>query len=607
MCGIYGSTKIYAGEIIRRKLNCMAFRGPDNSEYLKLDNKLILGHNRLAILDLDARSNQPFHYEHLTIVFNGEIYNFGDIRRDLKSAGYVFNTSSDTEVICAAYLAHGTKCTALFNGMFSFVIYDGRNQTLFGARDRVGKKPFYYSLKGGDFEFASQLGAIALGNSFEISNMAINKYLLRGYVEDPYSIYEGVFKLKAGHAFQFDLNKKEFREFSYWDIALPPRRSELIYEEAKSSLKDLLEDAVRIRLIADVPLGTFLSGGTDSSLITAIAASQAGEKINAFSVKFHDDGFDESEYAKSIADYLGVNHTIVPCNYEAGIGIINEINDYYDEPFADSSAVPSMLLARQTRKYMTVALSGDGGDEVFMGYSRYQWIKRVSQLFLLPVAIRKNIAAILRRSKNIRYQIISQRLKMNDVNALIQDALNTSYYNIFLANPYSKTEYEYVLDCPTSAIEQKIADLDFKLYLCNDGLVKVDRATMAASMEARCPLLDYRIVEFGRSLPIEYRYAKNNQKRILKDILYEYVPKVLLDRPKKGFTMPFREWFKSELKEYVYDLLTEENLKMIPNLNIPYIREGIEKHMKSEIDFYSIIWRLIILVNWLNAHYKKYR
>lgn len=601
MCGIYGSTKIYSEETVRKKLKRMAFRGPDCSEYLSLNNKLILGHNRLAILDLEPRSNQPFEYGQLTIVFNGEIFNYIILKKQLESKGYSFHTTSDTEVICAAYLEYQDACVHHFNGMFSFVIYDRREQLLFGARDRIGKKPLYYSLKDDHFEFSSQLGPIVLDNSFKISDISINKYLLRGYVEDPYSIYEEIFKLKAGHAFYFDLNKREFNEFPYWDITIPPKKLELSYKEAKVSLQNLLEDAVRSRMISDVSLGTFLSGGIDSSLVTALAASTSGEKVKAFSIKFQEEGFDESEFAKDIAKHLNIDHTIISCDYDVGIDIINDINYYFDEPFADSSAVPSMLLARQTRKYMTVALSGDGGDEVFMGYSRYQWIKKAAPLFLLPFKLRKRMAFLLNSMPGIRYQFIARRIGKESINDLINNALTTGYPRV-LQNPIAEsTDYEYVLTSSNSKIEQKIADLDLKLLLCNDMLVKVDRASMAASMEVRCPLLDYRVVEFGRSLPVEYRYKRNMQKRILKDILYEYVPKELLDRPKKGFTMPFREWFKSELKEYVYDTLTEKNLKMIPNLNIAYIRDEIDKHMDSKIDFYSIIWRLIILVNWLRS------
>lgn len=599
MCGIYGSSRIYSEETIRKKLQRIAFRGPDYSEYVNLNNKLILGHNRLAILDLDPRSNQPFRYGPLTIVFNGEIYNFLDIKNDLELKGYDFRTSSDTEVICAAYLAYAEKCLGLFNGMFSFVIHDSRDERLFGARDRIGKKPFYYTLVGGEFEFASQISVIALGGFFKISANSVNKYLLRGYVEDPYSIFDEIFKLKAGHAFYFDLNSKQFDEFSYWDIAIPVPTQNIPYEEAKSILKILLEDSVKLRMISDVPIGTFLSGGVDSSLVTALAAKEAGRKINAFSIKFHNDGFDESEHAGHIANHLGINHNIIPCDYQVGIDIISELPNYFDEPFADSSAIPSMLLARETRKYMTVALSGDGGDEVFMGYSRYNWIRKIAPLYRIPFTLRKGISTFLFRIPGSRNHLISGYLRKRDLNELINDAITTNYRQILLEEQYNPTDYEYILNANKTCVEQKIADLDLKLWLCNDGLVKIDRATMAASMEGRCPLLDYRIVEFGRSLPVNYRYTENRQKKILKDILYEYVPQNLVDRPKKGFTMPFREWFKNELKEYVFDLLNNDNLKLIPNLNISFVNKGVENHMNGNIDFYPIIWRLIVLINWL--------
>jgi len=601
MCGIYGSTKIYSEEIVKAKLTRIAFRGPDFSQSRNIDDKVIIGHNRLSIIDLDVRSNQPLYYRGLWIAFNGEIFNYKTLKKELEDKGHNFLTTSDTEVICAAYLEYKEACVRYFNGMFAFVIYDVQKQVLFGARDRVGKKPLYYTLKDGYFEFASQISAITVENSFRISDLAIQKYLLRGYVEDPYSIYEGISKLRAGYAFHYNVNEREFEDYPYWDIVLPVSTTNLSYEEAKHQMTLLLKDAISIRMVSDVPLGTFLSGGIDSSLITALAASQSSNSVSAFSVKFNERGFDESEHAHAIAKHIGVNHTIIPCNYEEGLEIIQNINYYFDEPFADSSAVPTVLLAKHTKKYITVSLSGDGGDEVFMGYSRYRWIKKLSPFFSLPFSFRKIISHLLELSPNKRHKLISDYLNKVGVNDVIRNALINSDTRIFSNTPNKKTVFEYVLNSKSSN-EQKISDLDFKLWLCNDGLVKIDRGSMSASMEVRCPLLDYRIIEFGRSLPLSYKFDGVVQKKILRDILYEYVPKELLDRPKSGFTMPFKEWFRKELKDYVNDTLTIGNLKDIPNLNIAFIQKKIAAHIRGEVNFYSEIWKLIILINWLKMN-----
>ncbi|NCD70554.1 asparagine synthase (glutamine-hydrolyzing) [Mucilaginibacter agri] len=600
MCGIYFTTKIFNDEIIVRKLDRIKFRGPDFSNFINVDNKAILGHNRLAIIDLDARSNQPFKYLHLWIVFNGEIYNFLDLRTKLTAKGFTFSTDSDTEVICAAYLAYGENCVTHFNGMFSFVIYDQENQRVFGAKDRLGKKPLFYRVHNSTLECASQPNEILIGNDLEISDKSLESFLTYSYIPSPESVYKDVFKLSGGYYFTYTLGNNDIKLTKYWDLNYADSLSfSHSYNDALEHLESLLTNAVKIRMLSDVPLGAFLSGGIDSSLISAIANRVSSTQLKTFSVKFNEGRFDESVHAASTAKYLGTNHTTIECNYEDGIDLIQKLPEFYDEPFGDSSAIPSMLLSKSAKKYVTVALSGDGGDEGFLGYNHFDIINKASSLYRVPYLIRFLAGNVLNISNSYKAQIISAFLQYPDMNMFIQKIFET-FQPIF--NYPVSTNHKDV-----GAIKklkyndlQKAADINIKLWLENDSNVKVDRASMSASLEVRSPLLDYRIIEFARTLPVDFRYQKGNKKRILKDLTYKFIPKEMLDRPKTGFTMPFEEWFRDKLKPFVYDTITEENLKLIPlDLNTKYILNSIDLHMQRKKNFYPTIWNLIVLITWL--------
>lgn len=601
MCGIYGSTVRYSYETVKAKLDLVVFRGPDYSGIQMLDD-LILGHNRLAIIDLDERSNQPFSYYHLWIVFNGEIYNYQDLRKDLISKGHTFRTSSDTEVICVAYLEYGEACLGMFNGMFAFAIYDSRKKCLFGARDRFGKKPFYYCRTPKGFEFASQPSQITCGNNnnLSIDQHAVRDYLIWGYIPEPNSIWAGIKKLPAGHCFSYDLPTGAFKSRPYWDLDYSwDKRFIGDYGEAKHELNNLITDAVRIRLNADVPLGVFLSGGIDSSLVAA-KANEMVSGVKTFSIKFNEKGFDESEYALQVAKHLGTEHHTIPCDSSQGIDLINNFTSYYDEPFADSSAIPSMLLSKHTRKHVTVALSGDGGDEGYLGYSRYKWTRNVSTLFKLPVKARRTLAFLLRISPNYVHKLIAMGISIQDLETLYVRMMG-GMENSWVLHPDQglKTPFMHVLLNPNKNLLEKLSDFDIKTYLNDDINAKVDRASMAFSLESRSPLMDYRVIEFGRNLPTSFKYHKGVQKRILKDILYTHVPAALFDRPKAGFTMPFKEWFRNELRDYVKDTLSEKELQNIPGIDVKRTLEIINEHLTSKWNRYPQIWKLLVLSQWL--------
>jgi asparagine synthase (glutamine-hydrolysing) len=606
MCGIFGTTIDYQKKHLEQKLARAAFRGPDRQKMISIErqgqNRLTFGHNRLSIIDLDPRSDQPFNYEHLTIVFNGEIYNFKELRESLKKVGHTFKTTSDTEVLCAAYLEYGEECPSRLNGMFAFVIYDRSNDILFGARDRLGQKPFYYYHKATDFEFASQIAQIQLHNRpFKVSNKAILEYLKWGAVPDALSIYEEVKKLKPGHSFTFGLKSGKFKERRYWDI--PKTNSSPFtgtYEEAQENLEALLKDAVDLRMYADVPVGVFLSGGIDSSLVAALSSTSA-QKVRTFSVKFTEDGFDESEYAKKVADHLKTDHHIIECNPNEGLNLIENFNFYYDEPFADSSAIPSMLLAKHTRDHVTVALSGDGGDESFIGYQRYAWTKKVSPIYQLPKFLRVPVGKILSFLPNDTAKAVSKGISKENIEELYTSTLSNIDLSWIDYNwGYKDVIEEEYLFHKNKNLMERISDFDLKAYLNWDINTKVDRATMAVSLEARSPLMDYRVVDFARSLPTHFKFYKGNQKRILKDILYKYVPEAYFDRPKAGFTMPFEAWFRKDLKEMVLTELSTSALRDIPGIHPEIVRHKIEQHMSGNWDRSPIIWKLLVLKKWLN-------
>ena len=611
MCGIYGTTLVYNEDQIKDKLKRTAFRGPDKMGwhfFKSATQNVTLGHNRLAIIDLDHRSDQPFTYQdYIHIVFNGEIYNFKSIKSTLINLGYEFKTTSDTEVLCAAYLEYGKNCLEHLIGMFAFVIYDEKQQIFFGARDRLGQKPFYYYHNGTSFEFASQISSIQLHRTdLTISERAISYYLAWGNIPDPQSIFNEISKLKAGHSFIYDLQSGDLNISQYWDIDYQNKNPFIgTYDEAKIELDSILKDAVSTRLFADVPVGVFLSGGVDSSLVAAKATQTSSSKIKTFSVKFNEKGFDESQYAQQVADHLGTDHHVIQCNYNEGIDLIKDFNHSYDEPFADSSAIPSMLLAKYTRKHVTVALSGDAGDESFIGYHRYNWTRKGSVIYKLPLPLRKLGAIGLNLVPYYRMKVIAKAIQFKDSNEAYLSAM-TGVDQSYIKTSYNNRDVEelkYLLHDHKNLIE-RISDFDTKTYLNWDINTKVDRATMAFSLEARAPLLDHRVVEFANSLPTSFKFQKGHTKRILKDLLYDSVPEHIFNRPKAGFTMPFSRWFREDLKEFVLSELDDKALRSIPCIDVDKVKYMINQHMNESWNRYPLIWKLLVLKQWLNTNGK---
>lgn len=598
MCGIYISNIISSKKEVKTKLSSINFRGPDFMGILQ-ENDLTFGHLRLSILDLDERSNQPMSLEDYIIVFNGEIYNFQEIKEELISLGHTFNTTGDTEVLLKGFIEWGQAVVPKLNGMFAFAIHDKINNILFCSRDRLGVKPFYYYWKDGMFEICSQLKPISKDKT--INKEAVSIYLDCTYIPSPYSIYNDVYKLPPGNNLTIDLNKGTHKVAEYWSLK-PVIASNLSYEEAVEEVHDLFEDAVRIRLQSDVPFGSFLSGGIDSALVTSLASKISKDKIKTFSIGFEDPKFDESKIAATYAEILGTEHKETICKAKDILEMLPTLLEVYDEPFADSSALPSLLLNKITKQDVTVALSGDGGDESFLGYNNFDLVKNFSILLYIPYFIRYLISIFIPKFifKN-RTEPLKNILKIKNNHEFIA-GIFTGYKSITLNRSLNWLSNYKNYKHLSHNNYQKTADLNIKLWLENDSNVKVDRASMAFSVEVRSPFLDYRIIEFARTLPISYRYYPGKKKRILRDVLKKYIPEEVFDQPKSGFSVPLGKWIREDLRQEILVILSDENLKKVHNLNVPKFKKMLNDHMAGNADYKSYIWRVYVLVKWMKIN-----
>lgn len=608
MCGIFGTTRNYAQDVVKHKLELMKFRGPNftgvKEFMISSESKLTLGHVRLSILDLDARSNQPFDFNsNISIVFNGEVYNYKELTTQYLSNVFL-RTTSDTEVICAMYEKYGIDCVKYFNGMFAFVIYDRTKNILFGARDRLGKKPFYYWYTNKGFEFASQIKVIKYANKMDIDDLSRKFYILQGYIPDPYSIFRDVKKLRAGQHFVYHLDSNNLEINNYWNIldntcgfSVPKS-----FDEAKDTVKELLFDSVRIRLRADVPIGIFLSGGIDSSLTSAIV-SKINSNISAYTIGFDNADFDESRYAKAVADSLGVPIKISLCNGDDQQQIFDDYVEYFDEPFCDPSMIPTSLVAQKARQDVTVVLGGDGGDELFWGYKKYEYIQQRLEQYKKPYWLRKIASPFFLLKRGWQDMVYSTQKDYADVFR----SEGIFVYNFKGAEKFDRIKTASLL--PDREIFNNsrgilaYSDYDMKFFM-NAVNQKVDRATMRCSLELRNPIMDYRVAEYSRLIPFEYLCTPDLKlKSILKSILYEMVPRQLLDRPKRGFTPPTNDWFRDSLKDKMLDVITGKNIQdLLPELDV-------NKYISLRDDFLSgkdldarMFWSIYTYINWFE-HY----
>ena len=595
MCGIYFNSKEIPKEKLKLKLSFLKDRGPDHQGVL-FKNGLTFGHTRLSIIDLEERSNQPMEIEDYIIVFNGEIYNYEDIKSELSSKGIEFKTQSDTEVLLRGYMMWNEKILDKLNGMFSFVIYDKLNHQLFAARDRLGVKPFYYSWDGEHIEICSMVKPLSENKTLDYE--AIEIYLQTGYIPSPWSIYKEVKKLSPGHYIKLDLLKKNLEFHKYWDLE-KVKTINKNYTQCKDELKKLIKDAVKIRLRSDVPIACFLSGGIDSALVSSISKEFIGDNLKTFTIGFEEKEFDESKLSKKFSKIIGTKHEEKICTPKDLIDLLPKFFEGYDEPFADSSAIPSLLLNKSVKPYATVALSGDGGDESFLGYNHFNWSKKADMIFYVPLFLR-NIFSFLfpfkifgKRAEAIK--LILRYRNMDDFIAGIFSGFGPLLLKKKSTNWIKKyNSYKYLSNNKI----QKIADLNIKLWLENDSNVKVDRASMAYSVEVRSPFLDYRIVEFARSLPIDFRFEKGRQKKILRDILNEYIPETVFNVPKKGFSIPIAKWFRNELRADLVKSLGDDFFNEFSMIDKNRVNKFLKFHLSGKRDYSTYLWRLYVLSKW---------
>lgn len=589
----------FSKEQIKAKLKKIKYRGPDNSGFYR-NGAVSMGHLRLSIIDLEDRSNQPYKFKKYSLVYNGEIYNFDSIKTELEGLGYSFDTKSDTEVLIKAYDAWGKKSLFKFNGMFAFAIYNEADKKIFAARDRLGVKPFYYYYFNNKIEICSQIGPLISSES-KICEEAVSIYLDCGYIPSPYSIIKNIHKLEPGKFLEFNLDTEQLNISNYWDLKNVNIKN-IKYENAKIELHELLKDAVKIRMKTDVPFGSFLSGGVDSALITSIASSISDKPIKTYTIGFDDPKYDESSVAKSFSEILGTDHTEITCTAKDVIDLIPKLQEVYDEPFADNSALPSLLLNKKVKESVTVALSGDGGDESFLGYMHFDVLNMFNKVAPIPIILRKKIAKFpWYKIFGGRPETISEILNCKNSSELAIKIF-TGYSSILKKRGNNWLNKYKIYNKKSESSFQQMADLNIKLWLENDSNVKVDRASMAYSVEVRSPFLDYRVVEYARNLPVNFRYNRKKKKKIIKDILQEYIPESVFNKPKKGFSIPLAYWIRTELKAEIESKLTSSFLKKIPNVNRQLFKKQFDLHMKGKNNYSFNIWRLYLLSCWMEKY-----
>ena len=590
MCGVAGfiDFKKNSTEIdLKSMIAPLNHRGPDGEGTLVLKNenaKVGLGHKRLSIIDLSITGKQPMSFDKLHITYNGEIYNYQEIKQDLSALGHEFVGESDTEMILHAYQEWGLKCIDRFVGMFAIVLFDEQKNEVHLIRDRAGVKPLFYYQKNDLILFASELKSFHKHSRFEkeLDLNAVAAFMQYGYVPTPHCIFKNCYKINPGNYLKIDLSSKIKKEFQYWNVYDYYNKPKLTisYKDAIEKTKQILLSAFQYRMVADVPVGIFLSGGYDSSTVSALLQANSYSKLKTFTIGVPDIGLNEAPYAKDIAKHLGTDHYEINCTEKEAIDMVKDLAFFYDEPFADSSAIPTTLVSKMARKEVTVALSADGGDEIFGGYNRYDYmVKYGKKLNAIPSFLRQTIVGVMNNisSENIpvlknkynfhnRYEKLKIVLKNPSdeeiMLSLSQQFTDTQMKKIMLSDFKSLNtmfESDEIKNRLKSPLSYMMA-VDFQTYMLDDILQKVDRATMTHSLEGREPMLDHRILEFAAQLPDHFKYFKGIKKRILRDIAHDYIPKKLLDRPKMGFAIPIASWLETDLKEYVDHYINQKRI-----------------------------------------------
>lgn len=632
MCGITGFISFQAKSLKEDLLlmtSTLSHRGPDGKGYYFTfrDNCSIgLGHRRLSVIDLSTAANQPMEFDGLHIVYNGEIYNYNEIRNELITLGHKFLTHSDTELILHAWRQWGEKSIDRWRGMFAIALYDEKAYEFVCIRDRAGVKPFYYYFKDGLFLFGSELKALMAHPQFEkiIDPNTVASFLQYGYISFPYSIFKNTFKIPAGHLLRLKIDSGTIELKQYWNVYDHYNKPKLSISlpEAIEGTEKILSESFAYRMVSDVPVGVFLSGGYDSSCVTALLQKDRTEKIKTFTIGTTDNKLDEAPFAKQIAAHLGTDHTEYYCTSQEALEIIPDLPYYYDEPFADSSAIPTILVSRLARKNVTVALSADAGDEIFAGYNRYDYILRYGKkIASIPKPLRKLAVAAMgsissekipywRNKPNFhsRYDKLKNLLNDPDPSLLLKN-MNRVFNNKEITRIFSHDVNELLTAHSNKSAMAESGDLlslmmaiDYQTYMADDILQKVDRATMSVSLEGREPFLDQHIIEWAAQLTSDYKFHNKEKKYLLKQIVHKYVPKSIMKRPKMGFSIPVEDWLAKELKDLVMENLSNENLKQHGLFNVSEVEKILSDFYKGRKEKYLKIWNLLMFQMW----YKKW-
>ncbi len=639
MCGIVGiwsSGKEISGAILDSMAEALAHRGPDDSgSYIDERSNIGFAHRRLSIVDLSPLGHQPMSNDDgsIWITYNGEVYNFKNIRNELIQKGHRFKSNTDTEVVLKSYEEWGIECVHKFIGMFALGIWDKRSRKLYLLRDRAGVKPLYYYSNNGLFMFGSELKALMQHPEYkkDIDYDSLAVYVRHGYIPAPHTIFQNTYKLKPGHYLCLS-DSDNIKEIKYWDVTdyylqKPLDQSE---DEILEELESLLLDSFKYRLVADVPIGVFLSGGIDSTTLCALLQSNVSSQLKTYSIGFYDDSFNEAEWAKKIADYIGTDHTEYYISASEALDIVPKLPEIYDEPFADNSGIPTYLVSKLTRESAKVALSADGGDELFCGYNRYLYSENIYQKHtkmpgLLGDAITngldllspelvdwtyKKLGFALPHVHDFRHKYIKLRNMISNIHRgdyveMYKTAIGywtTEELNNIMLNPGNSPYDSFIADTFSKlqgkGLLTQMMATDFKYYLVDDILTKLDRASMSVSLEGRDPFLDHRLIEYAARIPSNMHYKNGQSKHLLRRILYKYVPKKLLERPKRGFAVPLYSWLREDLAELVRDHLSYEKIDKDGIFNPETISRNVNDFMKGATINANSIWCILMFQMW---------
>ncbi|HMX77298.1 MAG TPA: asparagine synthase (glutamine-hydrolyzing) [Chitinophagaceae bacterium] len=631
MCGITGFVDFNGNsniQTLKSMSDALLHRGPDDEGHEIINHhktQIGFGFRRLAIIDLTAAGHQPMKSPdgRLTIIFNGEIYNHAELRTILESKGHSFKSHSDTEVILHSYMQWGISCIEKFTGMFAIALHDSHQEKLFLIRDRAGVKPLFWYFKNDLMLFGSELKVFHQHDAFkkEIDRGALSLYFQHGYIPAPHCIFCDTYKLIPGHFLTIDLKNKNVQTTCYWNVTDFYNKPKLKISESDAieETEKILSKAFKYRMVADVPVGVFLSGGYDSSLVTALLQKDSMQKIKTFTIGFEEESYNEAPHARKVAAHLGTEHHEFTCTYQEAMDIIPLIPEISDEPLADSSIIPTYLVSKLARKQVTVALSADGGDETFAGYTKYakalnylnklkqlpSFAKSLSQIpaFFWQTVSPSNLA-IPDRAHKLQL-ILKARHPVEAFNIITQGMTQLEVQQLLLQpTDFPLTPFEEYDELKVTDLLDNFLWLDYKTFLPDDILQKVDRATMAVSLEGREPLLDHHIIEWAAQLPSEYKLTNGVSKFLIRKITHKYIPKEIMEREKMGFNIPYEKWFKAELKELLIQTLDSNSLNKYQILNTTIIEKITKTYfLDTKIDFQRL-WSILVFQLWFNKWMK---